>query len=446
MLSSVAAIMGMSTAYATGVTTHTNGGRTKTVNGVEVYEPASDFSGSNQSQAQASGATSLYSTENSANTQYAHTNIELVQNVKKPQIAVAKTQAVTAPDPVQISNGKNAETPASLACVYNLVPRQTSDCNPLKVTTTSNLGKGQTVAIVDAGSDSNVQANLDTYSKEFNLPSTQIQIVPMTSNIQDLGWSDEIDLDVQSVHALLPQAHIILVEAASANDSDLYAAVQKASDLVSQAGGGVVSMSWGGQETSADSQQDNDFTTPNVVYVASTGDDGRQSGYPATSPNVVAAGGTAIVRSNAEVSQIAWDDGGGDQPGKGGGSGGTSQYEPEPSYQSSNQQVNSIVNGKRGTPDISANADEVKSPIAIYSQGKWIGIGGTSEAAPLLAAMIASQGVSQSTNALLGKLYSAQNINNIYDVTSGDNQLGESAGKGYDLVTGLGTPNALSAF
>ena len=90
-------------------------------------------------------------------------------------------------------------------------------------------------------------------------------------------------------HAMAPGANILLVEASSASDTDLLAAVGYAA-----AHANVVSMSWGGSEFSGETADDSDFSHAGVAFVASSGDDGAPTSWPAASPNVLAVGGTAL--------------------------------------------------------------------------------------------------------------------------------------------------------
>ena len=96
-------------------------------------------------------------------------------------------------------------------------------------------------------------------------------------------------------HAVAPKANIILFEANSDSTANLMTAVKTAA---AYPGVSVVSMSWGGSESSGETSYDSYFTTPsghaNVTFLASTGDDGSPGGYPAYSPNVIAVGGTTL--------------------------------------------------------------------------------------------------------------------------------------------------------
>src|SRR5690606_14213158 len=109
------------------------------------------------------------------------------------------------------------------------------------------------------------------------------------------GWALETALDVQWVHALAPGANILLVEADSANFSDLTAAVDYARNVP---GVSVVSMSWGAGEWAGETFYNQYFTTPpghaGVTFFAAAGNSGGPGVYPAYSPNVVAVGGTTV--------------------------------------------------------------------------------------------------------------------------------------------------------
>jgi len=189
--------------------------------------------------------------------------------------------------------GLGFETPASLACVYSLVPR-TSSCNPNVVTTNPTGGFGA-IAVVDAFHYPTALTDLRTFSAQFGLKAPNLTVVfaSGTKPAQDPsgGWELEAALDLEWAHAMAPDAKLFLVEARSNSFSDLLAAERVAGNLVASAGGGEVSNSWGGDEFATETSFDSTFTAPGVVYFASSGDQpGVQ--YPAASPNVVAAGGT----------------------------------------------------------------------------------------------------------------------------------------------------------
>src|SRR5204862_111738 len=125
------------------------------------------------------------------------------------------------------------------------------------------------------------------------------------------GWAGETALDVEWAHAVAPGATIMLVETWDSSYTNLLAGV----DYASQHGAAVVSMSWGSSEFSAETSAayDGHFTTPGVTYVASSGDNGAPTSWPAISPNVVAVGGTTLTTTSngTYLAETGWSGSGG---------------------------------------------------------------------------------------------------------------------------------------
>ena len=160
-------------------------------------------------------------------------------------------------------------TPAQIAQGYGF--------NSISFNGTSGTGQGETIAIVDAYNDPKIQTDLNTFDSQFGLPAVTVNRVNQTGGTSypasdsTGGWELEESLDVEWAHAMAPGASIMLVEANSASDSDLLAAVKYAS-----AHANVVSMSWGGSEFAGESADDSAyFARAGVVFVASAGDAGR---------------------------------------------------------------------------------------------------------------------------------------------------------------------------
>lgn len=310
-------------------------------------------------------------------------------------------------------------------------------------------GSGQVIAIVDAYDDPNIESDLNVFSNTFGLPSCTtangcFKKVYATGKKpkKNAGWCGEISLDVEWVHAMAPQAKIILVEAANDSMNSLMQGVQAA---IKQ-GAHVVSMSWGGAEFSTETEFDSMFNVAGVTFTAASGDSGAGVIYPAASPNVLAAGGTTLsLDANGNYAgETAWS----------GSGGGVSAYETIPDYQSGLPIPNN-PNKKRGVPDVSYNADpnsgfSVYDSVPYQGQKGWLVIGGTSAAAPQWAALIAdvNSGLGKSLDGTNGLIYSVgkSNYSNDYhDVESGSNgSCGYycDARTGYDYVTGLGSPHA----
>ena len=249
------------------------------------------------------------------------------------------------------------------------------------------------------------------------------------------GWAQETGLDVEWAHATATNARIVLVEDASNSSTDLFRAIDLASSIVSPGGRGFaeVSMSWGFAEFSGEKTLDTYFNRPGVVFIASSGDVGGARQYPATSPLVIAAGGTTVQRdaTGRFVGETGWS----------GSGGGPSTFESRPQYQ---DRIVSVVGSRRGTPDVSFNANPY-SGVAVYDstpcQGlaRWLVFGGTSVSAPALAGVVNLAGhFYRSTSLQLGVMYSYMGSAAFRDITSG--RAGTfSAARGWDSVTGVGS-------
>ena len=257
------------------------------------------------------------------------------------------------------------------------------------------------------------------------------------------SWAPEIALDVEWAHAIAPGASILLVEANSASMNDLITAVSTASNAT---GVVVVSMSWGGSEFSGEVNYDSYFTTPAghnpVTFVASSGDSGAPASYPAASPNVLSVGGTSLTLNGGTYgSETAWS----------GSGGGLSSVEVQPAFQKGVVTQSSTF---RATPDVSYDANP-NTGVPVYDttgSGGWAQYGGTSIAAPQWAALVALADQSRAANGLAPLNGPAQTLPMLYsmpaadfhDITAGSSSGSPklSAGPGYDLVTGRGTPIA----
>ena len=358
----------------------------------------------------------------------AHTNIKIFT----PRGGMPKTVPASAYGPP--FPGYFFETPASLACIYNLAPHS-AGCNPNKVTSVPTGGSG-VIAIVDAYDDPGVAKDVAKFSKQFGLPPANFHVVfaDGTRPLNDPNWEIEESLDVQWAHAMAPKAEVFLVEAASNSYQDLLTAETVASSLVSDHGGGVVSNSWGGSEFPDEMAYDSFFSYTNVVYFASTGD-GPGVIYPSSSPNVVAVGGTTLSRdanTGSYLFESAWNYTGG----------GLSQFEPIPSYQ---RGVAKVVGTRRGVPDVSANADP-NSGMWVWDSGNggWYIVGGTSASSPIWAGIVSSASSNAaSTAAELTTVYKNRgNELDFSDIKSGvcGPWNGNLTLTGYDLCTGVGSP------
>ena len=246
---------------------------------------------------------------------------------------------------------------------------------------TPGTGSGQTIAIVDAYDDSNIQSDLNQFDTQFGLPATTVTRVNQTGGTTypsvdpTGGWELEESLDVEWAHAMAPGANILLVEASSSNSDDIFAAVSYASAHAS-----VVSMSWGGGEYSTETADDSQyFVHSGVVFVASSGDSGAPAIYPSASPDVLSVGGTALTltSSNDWSSEAGWS----------GSTGGPSAVESQPAYQTG---VVTQTTTARATPDVAYDASP-STGVSVYDTIpynnrilNWLNVGGTAPGTPVV--------------------------------------------------------------
>jgi kumamolisin len=391
------------------------------------------------------------------------------------------------------------ETPASLACLYNLVASPPAGCNPNNPALTNPTGGSKTIAIVDAYDDPYAAEDLAWFSLSFNIPfnTAQFQVVYASpfgapENTSG-GWELEESMDIEYAHAMAPGAKIYLVEAYSNYYGDLAEAINVATNLVlcgktsgcpaSSTGTGEVSMSWGSGEYPGETLAGNEmclasdgtgwlcsdgiFTTNNgtgtggsgagnaisgVVFFAAAGDYPGTS-YPCTSPYVVCVGGTTTTRNyltgNFE-GEDGWTYGGG----------GASAYETIPSYQSGvgNIPYTTGVTGFRGVPDVSSDANPFTGvwvydsyPFGTsgdYYYYGWILLGGTSLSTPTWAGIVNNAGsFAASSTAELTTLYanrhSTADFNDIVYGFCGP-YASFTAIAAWDPCTGIGSPHSTS--
>ena len=254
---------------------------------------------------------------------------------------------------------------------------------------------------MDAYNDPNAASDLATYRKAYGLPACtvangcfkQVNQNGATSPLPagDYGWAEEESLDLDAISAACPTCHILLVEANSANTSDLATAENTAAKT---AGVSAISNSYGGSESSSETSTDSAYNHPGVAITVSSGDSGYGVEYPAASQYVTAVGGTTLTQaSNARGwTETAWS----------GAGSGCSAYEPKPSWQHDSGCA------KRTVADVSADADP-NSGLGVYDtynscgsssfcdylievgavQGLdgWAQVGGTSLSSPLTASV-----------------------------------------------------------
>jgi len=310
---------------------------------------------------------------------------------------------------------------------------------------------GGKIAVVDAYDDPGIAADLTTYSKQFGLsvlPScgtaTQTgcfeklsQTGTRTYPAANSDWALETALDTEVAHAMCPDCRLELIEAKTDSITNLLTAVNEAVAT----GAPVVSMSWGGSETSSEVSNDAHFKHSGVTFLASSGDSGYGVSWPAASPEVMAIGGTHLPLSSSgarATTETVWT----------GTGSGCSRYEAKPAWQTDPGCANRTV------ADLAADADP-STGAAVYTSlssdgAGWYEVGGTSLAAPLVAGLVAdSKASGQAT--VMAKLYGSLGTSRLHDVKSGSTGSCSpsylcKAIAGYDGPSGVGSPAALTAF
>ena len=324
-----------------------------------------------------------------------------------------------------------------------------------KLTGVSPTSSAPTVAIVDAYDDPNAATDLAAYRSAMNLPAcgsgcfTKVnQSGGSTAPAADKGWAEEISLDLDMVSSACPACKILLVEASSNSFANLAAAEDQAARTP---GVVAISNSYGGSEFSSEttSTYDGHYNHPGIAITVSSGDSGYGAEYPAASQYVTAAGGTSLQQTSTNTrgwSETAWS----------GAGSGCSAYEPKPTWQQGGATPSAC--GRRTIADVASVADPNTGVAVNDTYGGdpgWMVFGGTSAAAPFIAAVYALNGPFGAGSYPAALPYA--NRSSLFDVTSGSNGRCTSrrntslaylctAGTGYDGPTGYGTPNGKGAF
>ncbi len=347
-------------------------------------------------------------------------------------------------------------SPSAVLRTYNIAPLRDAGFT----------GKGSTVVVF--AFDGFDQADLDSFSSLFNLPAFTPEVVGGVP----ANRSGEATMDLEVAHAIAPDATLVLYNARPTVEGE--GAYQKIAEMMEDADrrypGAVWSFSigWGCDKliTAADlvpvraalaKAQANGTTafdaSGDLAGLECKG--GSEWSSPpnadnvgldavASMPEMTNVGGTTL-STDADggwLAEQAWFDG----PLSQGTAGGVSALFARPQWQG--QMTFHPETKQRLTPDISAVADPFTGLKIVVGQNIVVG-GGTSQAAPLWAGMTAvmNQYLKDNggrnigdLNPLLYKVMEGSRLPAFRDIVLGGNAVA-SAGPGYDLVTGLGTPD-----
>ena len=317
-------------------------------------------------------------------------------------------------------------------------------------------GTGECIGIIELGGGFNT-ADLNTYFSSLGLPVPSVTSVSVdgatnTPSGNPDGPDGEVMLDIEVAAAVAPKAKIVVYFAPNTSQGYLDAMTQAIHDTVNKPS--VISTSWGGPESNWTQQSFQQFdeafqaaATLGVTITVAAGDDGSSDGvddgqahadFPASSPNVLACGGTRLNATGTTiVSEVVWND-----PDNGATGGGISDQFPVPNYQAHAgvpPSANADKRVGRGLPDVAADADPATG-YSVRVDGQDAVVGGTSAVAPLWAGLIArlNQGLGKSVGFLNPTLYGLTTQSEVFrDITSGNNGA-YVAGAGWDACTGLG--------
>jgi kumamolisin len=349
---------------------------------------------------------------------------------------------------------RTARSPhAAAAAGVSYTPRQVAQLYqfPLDVD-----GTGETVGIVELGGGFKA-ANLKKYFSTLGVGDPAVIAVSVDAGknapTNPNGADGEVQLDIEVVGAVAPGAKIAVYFAPNTSQGFQDALTTAIHDTTNQPS--VISISWGSAESTWTAQAMTAFDSAaqdaaalGVTICAASGDNGSSDGvtdganhvdFPASSPHILACGGTSLESANGQItSETVWNDGA--QGGAGGG--GFSNQFPLPSWQAS-AGIQPPAGGGRGVPDVSGDADP-DTGYNVLVDGESLVIGGTSAVAPLWSALITllNQKLGKPLGFLQPALYGLpQTADAFNDITSGSNGA-FSAGPGWDAASGLGSPSA----
>jgi subtilase family serine protease len=390
----------------------------------------------------------------------------------------AATPAVASggPQPCQtaVTDGEvdNAYTANQLASAYGFSSLYSA----------GDLGGGQTVALLEfqGYSTSDISAYESCYGEHTSITTVDTDGGPAANS--GVG---EADGDIEDVSGLAPDANIVVYQAPNTKS----AWFDNWNTAVSQDAAKVISISWGlcepfdGSVPQVENTILEEAAAQGQTFLASAGDAGSEDCLgphgeddnlavddPAAQPYVTGVGGTQWTSTGPPPAETAWNDGvlqcSGPADCFGAGGGGVSEDWTMPDYQTDAAPPVGVISGDssgtpcgapagqycREVPDVSALAGPY--PFLFYIGGSWEDWGGTSFASPLWAALIA---LSDASSACDGEpigfanptLYSiaGSDPGAFNDITSGNNDItGANGGlypalTGYDMATGLGSPN-----
>jgi kumamolisin len=321
-------------------------------------------------------------------------------------------------------------------------------------------GNGETIALIELGGGFR-SSDLSEYFQSLGLPMPRVAAVSVDgahnrATGDPEGPDGEVMLDIEVAGALAPGANIVVYFAPNTARGFLDAVTTAIHDRSHRPS--ILSISWGAPESHWTQQAmrgiDEAFQAAamlGVTVLAASGDNGASDGvddglahvdFPASSPHVLACGGTRLeLHANGAIVETAWGSNGNGATG-----GGVSNVFRLPSWQDAAGVPPSVNPGRRvgrGVPDVAGDADPATG-YRVRIDGRETTYGGTSAVAPLWAALVArlNQRLGRHAGYLNPLLYRSNGDPHLFaDVVSGSNGA-YAAGADWDACTGLGSPRA----
>jgi kumamolisin len=313
---------------------------------------------------------------------------------------------------------------------------------------------GQTIGIIELGGGYRA-ADLTAYFKALGQAVPKVTAVSVDKGKNSPGDANgadgEVMLDIEVSAAVAPGAKIVVYFAPNTDQGFIDAVASAVHDTTHKPS--VISISWGGPESSWTAQAMTALDAAcqsaaalGITITVAAGDNGSGDGatgnnvdFPASSPHVLACGGTKLMGSGSTItSETVWNE---QSSGEGATGGGVSNVFALPGWQANAKvPAPSKSSGGRGVPDVCGDADPVTG-YHVRVDGQNLVIGGTSAVAPLWAGLIAlnNQQNGKSAGFIQPQIYAAKAAAAFNDIVSGNNGA-FSAGPGWDACTGLGSP------
>ncbi len=342
------------------------------------------------------------------------------------------------------ANGSVSYTPVQVGQLYQF-PKGASASN-------------QTIGIIELGGGFR-QKDITAYFKSLGQKPPKVVAVPVGTGKNNPGGPNgadgEVMLDIEVAGAVAPGAGIAVYFAPNTDQGFVDAIAQAIHDTTNKPS--VISISWGSAEINWTAQAMaaldaacQSAAALGITITVASGDNGSSDAvndrknhvdFPASSPHVLACGGTNLQSSGTSISdETVWNA----QPQGGGATGGgVSDIFPLPAWQAGARVPKpSKPSGGRGVPDVSGDADPATGYI-VRVDGKTLVIGGTSAVAPLWAGLIAvaNQQNGKSAGFIQPAIYAAKAKAAFRDIVNGNNG-SYVAGPDWDPCTGLGSPIA----